>query len=167
METQPLSENTNQEKIANRLEIENRIKKGASWFYWIAALSVVNTVLFHSGAEVSFIVGLGMTLLADSLLSVSAANDTSGIMTFVSIAISVAIAGGFALFGFLGNKKSQVALIVGMIFYGFDAMIFVWAQDWLSFGFHLFAMWGIYAGVKALSEYEKLPVDPSTVENLT
>ena len=35
---------------------------GARWFWWIAALSLVNTVLIHSGSQTSFVIGLGLGL---------------------------------------------------------------------------------------------------------
>ena len=40
------------------------ILNAARWFWWIAGLSLVNTVLFYSGSNTSFIVGLGLTTVA-------------------------------------------------------------------------------------------------------
>ena len=36
----------------------------ARWFWWIAGLSLVNTVLFYSGSDTSFVIGLAMTTLS-------------------------------------------------------------------------------------------------------
>ncbi len=34
---------------------ESTFKNGANWFYWIAALSLVNTILFRTGSSWTFI----------------------------------------------------------------------------------------------------------------
>src|ERR1044071_6443875 len=41
--------------------LEKQLKGGGSWFYWIAGLSLVNSVLALSGSETRFILGLGIT----------------------------------------------------------------------------------------------------------
>ena len=41
------------------------VASAARWFWWIAGLSLVNTILVHSGSETSFVIGLGFTLIAD------------------------------------------------------------------------------------------------------
>jgi hypothetical protein len=45
-----------------------KIVSAARWFWWIVALSIINTILLHSGSETSFVMGLGFTLVADALL---------------------------------------------------------------------------------------------------
>lgn len=47
---------------------------------------------------------------------------------------------------------------MGMILYGLDTMLLLAFSDYLSFDFHIFALFGIYGGLKAsikLGEYEK------------
>ena len=39
-----------------------------------------------------------------------------------------------------------------MVLYALDGLIFLWVQDYLSIGFHLFALYGLYRGVKALGQ---------------
>src|SRR5258706_7798546 len=43
------------------------VLSAARWFWWIAGLSLVNTILFHSGSDTSFVVGLAMTTLASAI----------------------------------------------------------------------------------------------------
>ena len=40
------------------------VVSAARWFWWIAALSLVNTGLFYAGSDTSFVIGLGLTTLA-------------------------------------------------------------------------------------------------------
>src|SRR5215471_16932506 len=42
-----------------------RLKSGASWFYWIAGLSLINSVVSFTGSSWRFILGLGITQLFD------------------------------------------------------------------------------------------------------
>ena len=43
------------------------IISGARWFWWIAGLSLVNSVILHSGGGTSFVIGLGFTQIVDAL----------------------------------------------------------------------------------------------------
>jgi hypothetical protein len=40
-------------------------RRGTNWFYWVAGLSLLNSLLMHVGAQIHFLVGLGVSLLAD------------------------------------------------------------------------------------------------------
>ena len=46
---------------------EGGFHSGANWFYWIAGLSLVNTILLYTGSEWVFVVGLGVTQLIDGI----------------------------------------------------------------------------------------------------
>src|SRR5438046_3114443 len=48
-----------------------RVKRGANWFYWIAALSVINSAAFIAEANFHFLAGLGVTELADAIVGES------------------------------------------------------------------------------------------------
>src|SRR5947199_3821400 len=52
---------------AQKLRAEQLVKGGASWFLWIAGLSVVNSIVGLAGGGVHFIVGLGITQFVDGL----------------------------------------------------------------------------------------------------
>jgi len=53
-------------------ELHGRALSGANWFFWIAALSIVNSVIFLSGADLAFVVGLGVTQIANGIMMVIA-----------------------------------------------------------------------------------------------
>ena len=46
-------------------------KGGANWFYWVAALSLINSAAFVFGAGVHFLAGLGLTEIADAVIAAS------------------------------------------------------------------------------------------------
>jgi hypothetical protein len=50
-----------------RVRLEAVGKACASWFLWVAGLSMVNSVLAASGAELHFLFGLGITSIVDAV----------------------------------------------------------------------------------------------------
>jgi hypothetical protein len=61
---------TTQISIAKKmLALENQVKGGTSWFFWIAGLSILNSIIFFSGSSITFVVGLGATRFIDGFVS--------------------------------------------------------------------------------------------------
>ena len=139
------------------LKAENQLKAGASWFYWIAGLSLVNSVIALWGDESrgGFVIGLGITQFIDGL-GLLVAEKAEVLGKVVAIALDVIVAGLFVLFGVFARKQYKWAFIVGMVLYGLDALLFLLVSDFLSIGFHVFALFFIYAGYKAMSKLSML-----------
>ncbi len=142
------------EAIANRLTLEGRFKSGANWFYWIAALSLINSIVAVAGGGISFIVGLGVTQIFDGIaISLTEASRDSGLLIKgLSMGANLVAITIFALFGYLSNRRLTWAFIVGMVLYAIDGLIMLAFREWLSLGFHLFALWGIFGGFQALKQ---------------
>ena len=138
------------------IEMENRFLSGANWFFWIAGLSLVNSVLMLSGTGWGFIIGLGMTQVIDGIATEIAleANEAATVVKLVAFGFDLVVAGMCAGVGLLARKRFAWAFILGMILYAMDGMIFLLVQDWLSFGFHVFALYGIWNGLKALRQLQ-------------
>jgi hypothetical protein len=140
-------------QIQQTMILQHQIKGGASWFYWIAGLSVINSVVALSGSQWHFIAGLGVTEMVDYI-----AKGAGSAGTVVGIMLDAFAAGMFILFGVFSNKRQNWAFIIGMTFYGLDALFFVLGQFWLGIAFHVYVLYRIYLGMKAanrLSEIEK------------
>lgn len=135
-----------------------KVRNGSSWFFWIAGLSLVNALVTRTGADLSFILGLGITQVIDAIAGVVAAQLAGAALLIhgLALALDLGIAGLFALFGWLGRRLSAWALVVGMVLYALDALIFVLVESWLSVGFHLFALLAIFGGLRALFELRRL-----------
>lgn len=131
-----------------QMQIEQQLKGGANWFYWIAGLSIINTALVISGSDMTFIVGLGITQIisAIGLMLTESIGSLGHIIAFVFCLIA---SGVFAMFGIFANKRHLWAFIVGMVLYALDGLLFLIVQDWLSIGFHVFALFCIFSGLKA------------------
>lgn len=149
-EAQPVS--------STALELYSQHKSGAQWFYAIAIVSVLNTLISLSGSSWSFIVGLGSTQLIDLMAQIfkEEAVLSTALITTIALSADALLVGMFALWGLLAKKGHAWAYIVGMVLYALDGLIFVVAQEWLSVAFHAFALWGLFRGVRALLQLKRL-----------
>lgn len=69
------------------------------------------------------------------------------------------VAGIVALFALLAGRRRGWAFIVGMALYALDGLVFLLFGDFLSAGFHAFALFGIFSGYRALREMDvRVPV---------
>src|SRR2546426_6764816 len=115
-----------------RKALESQRRNGAQWFYWVAALSLINCVVALTGAQWRFILGLGVTQVVQEL-SPGAADVTAGL-------VSLAVIGLFAFIGYQAVKGRGWAFITGMALYALDGAIFLLVQHWIGVGFHAFAL---------------------------
>lgn len=136
----------------DKATLESRAKSGASWFYWIAALSLVNSAITLFGSTWGFIAGLGVTQAVDGV--VGAADPGARWMAF---AVNLVLAGACAGMGVLANRNSK-AYLTGMILYGADSLLFLLVQDWLGLGFHGLVLFFMLSGFQARRELDRLAV---------
>jgi hypothetical protein len=147
--TTTVTQDPNQQFAA--LELERGIKNGANWFYWIAGLTLVNTLLIVSGSETSFVLGLMFTLVVDAL-----AKGIGGLGVGIGVVIDAFAIGFFILLGIFANKHHKWAFIVGMIVYAIDGVLALIGQSWLGVGIHVFALWSILIGFKKIQQLRDL-----------
>lgn len=124
-----------------------RLKSGASWFYWVAGLSLVNSIVAFTGSDWRFMLGLGITQILDAV-----GNGVGGGGKIVVLALNLLVAGMFILFGVFANKRHLWAFITGMVLFTLDGVIFLLAQDWIGVAFHAFVLYCFFRGVKACRE---------------
>jgi hypothetical protein len=120
-----------------------KIVSGARWFWWIAGLSLVNTVLIHSGSQTSFVIGLGFTLLADAIF------QTVKPIAFALDAMALAVFFGLGWFALRGRTW---AFVIGIVLYAGDAIIYLLGQDWMSVAFHALALFYLIRATLSLRE---------------
>ena len=119
------------------------VQSAARWFWWIAGLSVVNIVLFQSGSDTNFVVGLGITAVSDVVF---ASNKPIGFV------IDALVVGFFLWMGAQGSRGKLWAFYVGLAVYTLDALIYVSFKDWMPVAFHALAIFFIMKGVMALRQ---------------
>jgi hypothetical protein len=138
-------------------DAKEELRGTASWFYWIAGLSVINTLIAIFNGEISFIFGLGVTQLVDGLI-LGAFGEYNAIGWIVNIFVT----GIFVFFGYMYTKGHKWALVLGILFYAFDAILFVVVESWLSLAFHLFVLYRLYTGFAKLKEAERIMRDTNS-----
>jgi hypothetical protein len=130
-------------------------KKGANWFFWLAGLSVINSVLAVAGSDIRFIFGLGITQVVDAIGQV-AAEDVGGAAKLMAFVASLVGAGVAALFGVLARKRIHQLYVLGMLIYLADGGLMLLAQDWLGAAFHAFVLLGLCGGLSASRKLRQL-----------
>lgn len=139
-------------------EWEAQMKGGANWFYWIAALSLVNSLAFIFQANFAFLAGLGFTQLFEAVVQLSIENGAPESLNVVAIIFDVIIVGIFALIGFYSNKGFTAPFLVGIIIYAIDAVLVLALGSYLTAGFHVFALFFIirgYLAARKLKEHHR------------
>jgi GYF domain 2 len=119
-----------------------QMKSGASWFYWVAVLSLLNSVAAYT--RFRFIFGLGITQIIDEF-SKNLGTGGKG----VALLLNLFAAGMLVLFGVFANKGHSWAFLVGMILFALDGVIFLLVQDWIGVGFHAFVLFCLFRGFMA------------------
>jgi hypothetical protein len=134
-----------------KLRAEQLVKSGASWFLWIAGLSIVNSIVGLAGGGVHFIVGLGITQFVDAL-----AHQVGSSGLVLDIIINGFVVGVFVLFWKFAGKGQTWAFIVGMVLYALDGLLLLMFKDIFSVAFHAYALFRIYTGMKILPVLHQL-----------
>lgn len=145
-------------------DLVRRMKGGANNFYWIAALSVINSAMLQFGGGMYFVVGLAGTLFVDTIFIELALvmQESALVVKIIGLVVSAVVAAVFALFGIFANRGMKWAFIVGMIFYAIDTLLMLAFQEWMGLLFHIFFLFGLFGGLSALNKLQKLaPPKPS------
>jgi hypothetical protein len=130
---------------------ERAVKNSANWFFLIAGLSVVNSIFYLSGGKYTFLIGLGIT----QFIAGFAKGFGEGQLIPFAVILTLLIAAMFAALGLFSRKLMAWAFVTGIILYILDALLFIWVKDWLSFGFHVIALYFLVLGVAACFRLKK------------
>jgi hypothetical protein len=140
------------DKPTPKTALDSSVRNGANWFFWIAALSALNTASFLLGFNWTFIVGLAATQIVDGLsigFSSAVGGSLATVFTVISVFTDLFIAGLFVLFGVFARKGHGWSFLTGMILYALDTIIPPLFGDYLSLAFHLVALFFILTGYVA------------------
>jgi hypothetical protein len=138
------------ERIAvSRMVAAGRARTGARWFYWIAGLSLINSLVVISGGSLHFVVGLGITSVVDA-----ASKRLANFGPTLDIVVNGFVLAVLVLFGVFASKAQKWAFLLGMLLYAVDAVLLVLFKDYLAAGFHAYALWAIYSGYVAARQIQ-------------
>lgn len=131
--------------VAQETSWQNQMKGGAYWFYWIAALSLVNSAFVYFGVSWNFFLGLGITQTIDARM---------GDSRIAALLVNVLVSLVFAAFGYFASKGNLWAFVIGLSLYILDVFSLVLVRDYqnvnyLSVIFHIIAAFLIFRGLLA------------------
>jgi len=133
------------ERIAvSKMMAAARAKTGARWFYWIAGLSMINSIVMITGGNLHFVVGLGITSVVDAM-----AKKVGSAGSVLDLIINGFVAGIFVLLGTFAVKVQRWAFVLGMALYAIDGLLLLGVKDFFSVAFHAWALYAIYRGYTA------------------
>ena len=160
------AEKSNYELAQRMHALYQRGMSGANWFYIVAALSLVNTAIIHLGGNVQFVVGLGVTLITDSVAAHLATQhpESKTVLLVAAIGFAFVVAAVVAGFGWLARSRRNAFFAIGMVLYLLDGLLFILIQDWMCIAFHvyaLFSMWGGFSAFRQLNAIEDQLHQPS------
>jgi|SRR5215216_795573 len=129
-------------------ELSQRFKSGANWFYWIAGLTIVTSLITFFGGGIRFLFSLGSTQIIDGIAAALSA-DVGGAAQVVALALDLIVTGVFVLFGYLSNQKYLWAFMLGMVVFLLDGLLSLIFQDWISLLAHGFVLYCLFRGYQA------------------
>lgn len=127
------------------------IQKSANWFFWIAVLSIINSVLFYIAPGLNFILGLGITQLVDGIII-----DLMNASKWLALIPNLIIAGIFCFIGYRAKKYDKWTFAIGVVIYTLDAFLFLYVKDWIGLGVHAFVLVMLSKGFYKVFEYDKV-----------
>lgn len=140
---------------ARHAELSQSFKSGANWFYWIAGLTIVTSLIAYFGGGLRFLFSLGITQIIDSVAE-ALSTEVTGAAKVVALVLDLLVTGLFVGIGYLANKKMLGAYIAGMVLFTLDGLLSLLVQDWLSVLAHGFVIFWLFRGFQAGRELVSL-----------
>lgn len=144
--------NTMPEAVARR-----RAQVSGDWFFWIAGVSAVSSILAFSGTGIYSWLGLGTTRLIDS--------GAAGVPKAAALALDLFAAAVYVLFGLFARKGARWAFVAGSALYALDGLLLLYFRDWLSIAFHAYALFRIFQGFQAAQQLHALRAQAASFGN--
>lgn len=147
----PAADSSRYEAAKAALALKAKGDAGANWFFVVAGLSLVNTIIAHIGGDRHFIVGLALTAIVDAIAKEIGKQqpDIATMAAGIAIGFSCFVALVAVLFGWMSRKRWLAPYAIGMVIYGLDGVLYFLLGDLLSGGFHIFALFSMFGGFNA------------------
>jgi len=131
-------------------QLVQHYKAGANWFYWIAGLSIITSLIAFFGGGIQFIFSLGITQIIDGVAAYfSAQAGGAAGAKVVGLLLDLIITGIFVLFGWLANQKQIWAYLIGAIVFLMDGLLSLLSGEIISVLAHAFVLFFLIRGFMA------------------
>lgn len=137
-------------------DLDKKIKTGGAWLYWIAGLSIVNSVIILTGSNWGFVLGLTLTQVIDIVCRGIATELGVAAMIF-ALVLDLAIAGFFIALGVFARRRQTWPFVVALVLYGIDTLLTLFTGIWLGVLWHAWALTCIVIGLRAAVRWRDAP----------
>lgn len=117
-------------------ELTAKYKNGANWFYWIAGLTIVTSIIAFFGGGWKFMISLGTTQIIDAIAE-GAAVQLGGTVKVVALVLDILVTATFVVFGVLAGKKLLWAYVLGLVIFFLDGLVTLVIEDWIGLVAHV------------------------------
>lgn len=122
---------------------------GANWFFWLAGLSVLNSLAVYFVGISNGPFALGITQWVDGTIGPLTPQAYTPPLSTFGLVINILIAAAFAGFGYLARRGNDVAFLIGIFLYVIDALLSLGLRDFWGFSFHLVGFFFLFRGLLA------------------
>lgn len=142
-------------------ELLRKMRSGAGWFFWIAALSLINSVMVLINADRQFGLGMAFTLLVDVFANeaIKEHPDATVVIRIIELLFDAVAITGCVVVGIFAGRGHRWAFIVGLVLYGIDsliALLLMFGGDVILGIIHIVALAYIGIGFAACLKIHKL-----------
>lgn len=137
------------EAVQPRILDKKTAYAGANWFFWLAALSVLNSLAVYFISIGNTPVAFGVTQWIDGTTGPLTAEGWSPPLHLTGLIINILVAAGFAGFGYFARRGNDVAFLIGIFLYIVDAILSIGLRDFWGFSFHLVGFFFLFRGLLA------------------
>ena len=133
---------------AQHSELSDRFRSGANWFYWIAALTLVTSIIGLLGGGWRFFLSLGITQVIDGL-AIAFSEGLGEATKVIALVLDIFITAMFAGFAYLAGKRQMWAYVVGMVVFLLDGLLSLVFFDFIGILVHGFVLFMMVRGFMA------------------
>jgi hypothetical protein len=129
-------------------ELAQSYKNGSNWFYWIAGLTIITSLIAVGGGGIRFLLSLGVTQIIDGIAAGLSVEMGAGAKA-VALVLDLIVTGILVLFGYLANQKQIWAYLIGMVVFAFDGLLSLLVSDMISVLAHAVVLFFLIRGFMA------------------
>lgn len=137
------------EAIQPRILDRKTAYAGANWFFWLAALSIINSLVVYFIGLRNTPFAFGLTQWVDGTSGPLNSEGYYPPLNTVPLIINILIALAFAGFGWFARRGNDTAFLIGIVLYVADAMLSIGLRDFFGFCFHLVGFFFLFRGLLA------------------
>jgi hypothetical protein len=137
-------------------EKQQVIASGTSWLYWVAALSLINSILVQANVDWSFALGTTVSLYVDAIaMNIKQGGQAGNTPALIAVAVNAVLAAIVAGAGWIASQGNRIVIGLAMLIYLLDGALLLtlpMAFIILPLVFHALVLWNLWRAFQAAGE---------------